>query len=147
METADAILRNGFPETDGFYGPDQTLVGVWLADRPLNANDGVIGDGILSVTFNVDLSELAFYELVDPGKSYRQWCLPASLIKARATVDIVPFEKVERFWYLTDVQYLQSIFASAHKTHLDLQKAVAAVKDSKELLMRVEGLLNRQLVR
>jgi hypothetical protein len=95
-ESAEAILRNGFSETDCFFGRGKALVGVWLCDRPLNAKDGVMGEAIVAVAFNVEPAELSFYKLIDDGKSYRQWCLPSSLIRAHGKISIIPADESER---------------------------------------------------
>jgi hypothetical protein len=43
-DTASAILREGFREEGGSYMTDREFSGVWLSDRPLDANDGARGD-------------------------------------------------------------------------------------------------------
>jgi GAF domain-containing protein len=141
-ESAEAILRNGFSETDCFFGRGKALVGVWLCDRPLNAKDGVMGEAIVAVAFNVEPAELSFYKLIDDSKSYRQWCLPSSLIRAHGKISIIPADESERFWYLTDIDYLERPFVSLHKSDLSITDSIAAVDESQALLTRAERLLN-----
>jgi len=143
-ENAEAILRDGFPEIDSFFGAADALVGVWLSDRPLNSSDGALGDAILAVAFNIEPGELSFYELVDNGRSFRQWCLPASLIRRHGKVSIVPTETDERFWSLTDIEYLERLFLSVHKTDVAIKDSIAALEASKTLLLRAQQLLDGQ---
>jgi hypothetical protein len=46
---AKAILAEGFRDGEGTYLTDQVWRGVWLADRPLDANDGAYGDTVLVI--------------------------------------------------------------------------------------------------
>jgi hypothetical protein len=41
---------------------------------------------VLAVTFDLLPSALADFELIEEGKPYREWCVLADLIKAKATV-------------------------------------------------------------
>ena len=141
-ENAEAILRNGFAEREAFFGASAMRIGVWLSGRPLNPAEGASGDAILAVAFNVEPRELSFYELVDDGKSFRQWCLPASLIRAHGKVSIVPTDTGQRFWCLTDIEYLERLFASTHKTNAAITASISAVKASETLLVRIERQLN-----
>ncbi|WP_064423118.1 hypothetical protein [Mycobacterium sp. GA-1285] len=63
------------------------LTGVWLGDRPMDINEGAKGDEVLRVEFgdDVDLDE---FEVIEDGKPYREWCVPAALINAQATVTL-----------------------------------------------------------
>lgn len=79
---ADAILAGGFRDATGSYLlEDMTLTGVFISDRPLDENEGAKGDHLLVVELpaGVDLDD---YELVEDGKAYREWCVPAELLKA-----------------------------------------------------------------
>jgi hypothetical protein len=88
-ERAEAILREGFKDGFGRYMTDQTFSGVWLSDRPLDANDGVNGEATLGVSFQCQLRELDCYEWVEEGKSYREWLIPAQVIAEKATTSIL----------------------------------------------------------
>jgi hypothetical protein len=92
-DAADAILRDGFRDATGSYMfATLVLTGVWLADSPLDVNEGCKGDQTLRVEFpdDVDLDE---FELIqDIG--YREWCVPAALINDRAIVTRVSDDEV-----------------------------------------------------
>jgi hypothetical protein len=52
---------------------------VFFADQPVDVNDGAIGDQVIEVTLPDDL-DLDWFELVEEGKGYREWCIPATLV-------------------------------------------------------------------
>jgi hypothetical protein len=41
---------------------------------------------VLAVTFDLLPSALADFELIEEGKPYREWCVPAEIIRTKATV-------------------------------------------------------------
>jgi hypothetical protein len=49
---------------------------------------------VLAVTFTISETELDDYEWVEEGKPYREWLIPAQVIKQFATV--TEFENSER---------------------------------------------------
>ena len=61
------------------------LTGVWLGDSPMDINEGATGDHVLRVEFPDDV-DLGDFELVEEHKPYREWCVPAELINALASV-------------------------------------------------------------
>lgn len=82
---AESILANGFRDATGSYMlSDLILTGVFLGDRPMDVNEGATGDEVLSVDLCADLDE---YELIEDGKPYREWCVPAALINEHAVVN------------------------------------------------------------
>ena len=88
---ATTILRSGFFDGEGSYGTEIELRGVFLSNRALDTNEGVgpSSDVVLAVTFaSTALSDLDEYELVEDGKSYREWCIPASVVQRRTIVQI-----------------------------------------------------------
>ena len=85
-ENAKAILRDGFRDGHGSYMTDHEFSGVWLSDQPLDENEGAWGDTVLAVAFTITEVELNFYEWVEEGKPYREWLIPAQIIKQFATV-------------------------------------------------------------
>jgi hypothetical protein len=86
----EAILRDGFRDEEGSYGlEDFTLRGVFLSDRPLDGNEGAGGDYLLEVTLPDDCCDLSYYELVEEGKPYREWCIPAEILNRSGTVRLV----------------------------------------------------------
>ena len=70
------------------------LTGVWLGDSPMSVNEGAKGDQVLRVEWpdNVDLDD---FEVVEEHKPYREWCVPAALINARATVTLMSQDDVD----------------------------------------------------
>ena len=55
---------------------DFTLRGVWLADVPLDVNDtSREGEWVLALDVSDDW--LDEHEIVEEGKGYREWCIPA----------------------------------------------------------------------
>jgi hypothetical protein len=96
-DAADAILREGFrDETGSYMFANLILTGVWIADQPLNCNEGAKGDQVLQVAFADDFS-LESYEIVEeePMNAYREWCVPAALINTHAAVTLLSEEEVE----------------------------------------------------
>jgi hypothetical protein len=94
-DATKAILRDGFRDTEGSYMLiGTTLRGVFLADVPLDANEGTKGEDVLEVTLPDD-TDLDDYEIVDEMGTYREWCVPAELINTRGTTRLVSPEEVE----------------------------------------------------
>ena len=78
-DAADAILRDGFRDSTGSYlFVGITLTGVFLADVPVDVNEGARGNEVLEVILDEGL--LTDHELVQAGAPYREWCVPAALI-------------------------------------------------------------------
>lgn len=81
-----AILAEGFRDGTGFYmciDLDEPLAGVFVSDRPLDENEGAIGDVLLSLDVPVELFES--YELVEDGKPYRESIIPAAMLNLHGT--------------------------------------------------------------
>jgi hypothetical protein len=78
-EAAASILSSGFRDSTGSYMfEDFTLTGVWVADRPLDANEGAWGDTVLEV--DIDEADIADFEIVEEGRNFREWCIPAAML-------------------------------------------------------------------
>lgn len=76
---ADAILSAGFRDGTGAYLTDNEYSGVWLADQPLDINDGAQGDTILSITIPDDV--VAPYEWVnETSLGHREFLVPAEIV-------------------------------------------------------------------
>jgi hypothetical protein len=73
-------------------GEPVRLFGVRVSDVPLDANEGTKGDTVLVVNLRVPPSYLADYELVEEGRTYREWCIPAAILNQGASVAIVAHE-------------------------------------------------------
>jgi hypothetical protein len=88
-DAADAILRDGFSDATGSYMfANSELTGVWLGELPMDINEGATGDQVLRVEFGDDV-DLDDFEAIEEHKPYREWCVPATLINAHATVTLV----------------------------------------------------------
>ena len=92
FHTADAayvILRDGFRDGTGNYMlVGFTLTGVFLANRPVDCNEGAQSDQVLAVELGDDVC-LDEFELVEEGKPYREWCVPAEILNRYATVRLL----------------------------------------------------------
>ena len=85
----DQILADGFRDRTGSYMmPGLTLAGVWLPDCALDGNEGAGGGDLLEVALPDDV-ELAPFEVIEDGKPYREWCVPAALVNERAAVRLM----------------------------------------------------------
>lgn len=82
---AERVLTEGFEDGGGTYGTDQWFEGVWLSDRPLEVNDGIVGTLLM-----VEIPEavIVHYEWVEDGKLYREWLVPAEIVN-RYRVQVV----------------------------------------------------------
>ena len=83
---AEAILRDGFRDGEGYYLTAHLWSGVWLADRPLDINEGADGDTVLCL----DIPEEAVrpYEWIKDFKGYREFLVPASLVNKWGPITI-----------------------------------------------------------
>jgi hypothetical protein len=89
------ILRDGLRDATGSYMfVGLELTGVWLGDRPMDINEGAKGDQILRVELP-DAVDLDDFEVVEDGKPYREWCVPAALINEHATVTLMTNHELE----------------------------------------------------
>ncbi len=76
---AKAILAQGFRDGKGTYvTDDREFQGVWLADRPLDVNEGVDRDGVL--VLDIPEEVIAQYEWINEPATDREWHIPADLI-------------------------------------------------------------------
>jgi len=94
--TADAareILTGGFRDSTNKYLTDENYTGIWLSDKPLDINDGAIGDVLLQITFSfLTEHDLANFEWFEEGRSHREWLLPAHLVNENATIGLAKEE-------------------------------------------------------
>jgi hypothetical protein len=84
-DAARAILANGFRDGSGTYMTDREWTGVWISDRPLDGNEGAVGDILLAVWVPDDVS-LDEWEWVEDGKTYREWLIPAATLNRQMRV-------------------------------------------------------------
>jgi hypothetical protein len=80
---ANRIMRDGFRNASGDYGLATTiLTGVWFASEPLGVNEGCADEPSLGapvIVIELDEGQIHEYELIEEGKPYREWCVPAEL--------------------------------------------------------------------
>jgi len=90
-EEANRILTVGFEDKTGAYLTDQKRTGVFVSDRPLDCNEGVplAATVLLEIRLAISEADIAVYEWVEEGKSYREWQLPAALLNSYASVRLV----------------------------------------------------------
>lgn len=91
-DAAEVILTQGFRDAEGSYLSNATMRGVFLADVPVDDDEGATGDQLLEVLVDVDISN---YELVEEGKPFREWCLPAQLLNDHGTTRLLSAEEAE----------------------------------------------------
>ena len=82
-ENAAVIIESGFRDGTGTYGTNREHRGVWISDRPLDANDGAEGDTVITMEVELTAEELDFFEWVQEGSGYREWLIPAETLNAR----------------------------------------------------------------
>lgn len=89
------IMKSGFVDRewdlgvrDARSGDEVSLHGVWLADRPVDADDGFDGDCLLEVRIDAEPDELAPFELEGLLWDARCWVVPAAWLADRATARI-----------------------------------------------------------
>lgn len=102
-DAAKSILRDGFRDSTGSYMLAGTeLTGVWLGDAPMSVNEGAKGEQVFRVEFLNAADLLTGIEIIEEGKPYREWCVPAAIINSRATVTLLTQEEVDeiedRLW-------------------------------------------------
>ena len=77
-EAAASIATDGFQDREGSYLTTTTWRGVWLADRPLDANEGAVGEDVFVLEGPEDV--VAEYEWIEDGKPYREFLVPAEIV-------------------------------------------------------------------
>ena len=81
----------GFTDHTSTYLTGQELSGVWVSDLALDCND--FGNIAPSILLQIDLAvseyTLSGYEYMGDGKVYREWLVPADLLNALATIQVI----------------------------------------------------------
>lgn len=86
LERAGIIKSGGFRDAEGSYGlmcDSQTpyyIRGVFFSDSPLESSDGLPEDVSEVFVLEIPDDEIEPYELIEEGKGYREWCIPARLV-------------------------------------------------------------------
>jgi hypothetical protein len=87
-KAAKQILKDGFRDRTGTYGTESEWSGVWVSDRPLDQNEGTSGATVLRIDLSITEDEMAQYEWVQEGLTYREWLVPADLLNSRGIVQL-----------------------------------------------------------
>jgi hypothetical protein len=77
---ADKILQKSFRDAAGYWGTETKHRGVWLSNRPFDANEGANGETLLRVELDATETDLADFERVEDGKPFREWLILADHI-------------------------------------------------------------------
>jgi hypothetical protein len=85
-ETAADILEGGFVDSTGSNLTEEDAAGVWISDNPLDRKEA--GDVLLRIKLDATDGDLADYEWVEQGESYREWLVPAALLNDRGVVEV-----------------------------------------------------------
>ena len=89
-ENSTSIQRTGFEDSEGSYGmwrevgeklTPLALKGVWFSNVPLDGNEGLpaVEDHRFFI-INIPAKEIRDFEVIEEGKGYREWCIPAKLV-------------------------------------------------------------------
>ena len=92
-DAARTILTAGFRDAWGYYLTEQLWYGVWLSDRPSDADAGTAPEVLLAVDLDVPDEDLAEYAWVfNLRTGYREFLLPADLINRHGKVLVLEHE-------------------------------------------------------
>src|ERR1700682_137227 len=83
---AKAILIGGFRDGRGNSLTKGELSGVWLSDRPLDANEEACGDILLRIDLRLPKKEIEKYEWKEDGRRFREFLIPATLVNTHGKV-------------------------------------------------------------
>lgn len=93
---ARRILKKGFSDTDWDFGlrdaksgEELVVTGVWLADRPLQDDEGPPGDALLEVTVQLTDAQLRGFELKGLLGDARLWVIPAERLNAHGQARLI----------------------------------------------------------
>jgi hypothetical protein len=102
-DSGELILEQGFQDAEVIHDDRELLIGVWLADRCLAGEEdvgprlGPVPDAALWL--EVPATEIEPYERTDPGKPYREFCVPARIVNEHEIGelrDLQDFDPAER---------------------------------------------------
>ena len=88
-EDARSVIESGFKNGSGYFLSNRIWTGVWLSSVPIGSDHGAEGDALLMVELEIDDGELARWEWVAEGRTYREWLIPANILNKCATVELV----------------------------------------------------------
>jgi hypothetical protein len=65
--------------------------GVWVSDRPLDANEGAEGEVLLAID-GLGEHEVEPFEWIEEGKEYREFLVPADVLNERGACRVLEDE-------------------------------------------------------
>ena len=104
---AEAILRDGFHDSKADFLTLEVNPGVWVTDRPLDEQNGALGNVVLTVS-GVPEAEIAQFEWVRSRHPppYRQFVIPADILNRFPIVGIHPDTWL---WISGEFEYVGSL--------------------------------------
>jgi hypothetical protein len=75
---ADAILKDGFTDADGYVLNNVVFGGVWLSNAPVAVNSSA--DGYTQLMIEMPDEVIEEFELKDGDKPHRVFLIPAALV-------------------------------------------------------------------
>ena len=88
-----AILAEGFRDSEDNYLTDTSLRGVWLSNIPLDDSEGADGDQVLQI--DLPDAEAVSYEVVEEGKPYREFLIPADVLNRYGPPRLLSAEELD----------------------------------------------------
>jgi hypothetical protein len=78
-DAARSIESGEFRNGSGTYFTNNVYEGVWVADQPLDINEGAVGKYVMTIEVPSDF-DLQYYEWQEDGKGYRKFLIPAEVL-------------------------------------------------------------------
>jgi hypothetical protein len=82
------ILAGGFKNDSEMNLTRGLYTGVRFSDHPPDPSEVRTGDTVLKVTFDCSIVRLAEFEVVEFGKVYREWLIPAAFANVHAITQL-----------------------------------------------------------
>lgn len=96
-KAARAILRRGFKDATGTHLTAQLWTGVWVANVPLDSNEGAKSGSLLAV--DIQAKYVRRHEWKERGKGYREFLVPAKILNKYGKVSEIAEEaEEEELW-------------------------------------------------
>jgi hypothetical protein len=92
VPAARRILVSGLEDGEGYYLTDELFRGVWLSEEPLDENEGAKGPVLLEVDIDLVDDALGEYEWLEDGKPYREFLIPAEVLRGHSWIQVLEFE-------------------------------------------------------
>ena len=103
---ARQIVERGFRDVEWDFGLDDpdaddgnVATGVWLADRPLGRNEGILGDALVEIQLDVSEEELKPFELEGLLWDARLWVASAEFLNRHARTRILEVDPRSSWWH------------------------------------------------